>query len=1049
MRFKTRVLCKIFGPAIAVAALAVVLVSAPAGSQQPASIKTVRLTEGTNIAATLSPDHQQVIIDLQGALWSLPIAGGSATRLTDPFLEPARPDWSPRGDLVAFESYAGGTFHIWMMKPDGSDLRQLTTGHGDDRDPRFSPDGATIAFSSDRAFKGSYDVWTVDVAAGTLTQRTFDNNLEEFEPAWSPDGTKIAFVSGTSSAGARIESVDMAGNRTTLIAPPTGARVNSPSWSPDGSKLTYIQFQNNKSQLMIAGSAIAPNVDVFPFPVSWLSASMALYTADGKIWTVNVSGGAPTQIAFQADVVLNRPSYTRKTFDFDTPRRQAVKGIVGPALSPDGKRVVFQAVNQLWLMDIGGTPRQLTNDSYYKCDPSWSPDGAKIAYSSDKAGTEDIYVLDVASGAEQRVTSLPGAEVSSAWSRDGTKIAFQDQTGATFTVELATGTVRQVIGALFAPGKPTWSANGNTIAVGALKAYTRRYREGTSQILTVDVATGALTYFEPAPFKSLSTRGEDGPVYSPDGTAMVFVVEGVLWTQPVDAQGHPSGVATQITSEPSAAPTWSGDSQQVLYVSNGNLRLVARRGGAAQTIVVDLGWQQEKTTGRYIVWAGRFWDGLGPDVRTNVDIEIVGNRIASISPHRVNPGQGQGNPHVVDASQFTVMPGLWESHTHEWISGKFFGDRLGRLWLAYGVTSLQSVGDPAYRAVETREAFGSGQRVGPRYFATGEAIDGERVFYNFMRPLTGGDEQLARELSLAKALDYDMVKTYVRLPHADQAKVIDFAHNQMGVWLGSHYMLPGMAFGMDVMTHVSATTRLGFAYTRSSGGISYRDMTDLFIQSGMTDISTTFNSSLYAEDPTMVDDPRLLVLNPPWEEAGLRAKRDAAVNTDQTVSLDSLQKEENTVRTIVRGGGKVLAGTDSPLDNPATALHLNLRAQVKFGLLPWEALQTATLFPARAYGVDKDLGSLEPGKLADLIVVSGNPLQNIRDVANIQGTIRNGRLFSSADLMAPFASPQAKAATKVQAATDVIPLSPQRQAEHDKYWWHDPEEWDDGCMQPH
>jgi amidohydrolase family protein/WD40 repeat protein len=700
------------------------------------------------------------------------------------------------------------------------------------------------------------------------------------------------------------------------------------------------------------------------------------------------------------------------------------------------------------LMDIDRKPKQLTDDSYYKCDPSWSPDGTKIAYSSDKAGTEDIYVLDVASGTEQRVTSLPGAEVSSAWSRDGTQIAFQDQNGSTFTVELATGTVRQVIGPLFAPGKPTWSAGGNTIAVGALKAYTRRYREGTSQILTVDVPTGALTYYEPAPFKSLSTRGEDGPVYSPDGAAMVFVMEGVLWTRPVDAQGHPTGVATQITNEASAAPTWSGDSQRILYVSNGNLRLIPRAGGAAQTIAADIGWQQEKTTGRIIVWAGRFWDGLGADVKTNVDIEIVGNRIASIGPHRSNPGNGQGNPHVIDASQLTVMPGLWESHTHEWISGKFFGDRLGRLWLAYGVTSLQSVGDPAYRAVETREAFSSGQRIGPRFFATGEAIDGERVFYNFMRPLTGGDAQLALELSLAKALDYDMVKTYVRLAHADQAKVVDFAHNQMGVWLGSHYMLPGMAYGMDVMTHVSATTRLGFAYTRSSGGVSYHDMTDLFIQSGMTDISTTFNSSLYAEDPTMVDDQRLLVLNPPWEQAGLRAKRDAAVSTDQTVSLDSLQKEENTVRTIVRGGGKILAGTDSPLDNPATALHLNLRAQVKFGLAPWEALQTATLFPARVYGVDKDLGSLEPGKLADLILVAGNPMQNIRDLANIQGTIRNGRLFSVAELMAPFAASQASVATKAQAVSAVIPLSSRAQAEHDKYWWHDPEQWDDGCMPP-
>ena len=99
---------------------------------------------------------------------------------------------------------------------------------------------------------------------------------------------------------------------------------------------------------------------------------------------------------------------------------------------------------------------------------------------------------------------------------------------------------------------------------------------------------------------------------------------------------------------------------------------------------------------------------------------------------------------------------------------------------------MQSQGDPAYRAVETREAFASGERVGPRYFASGEAIDGERVYYNFMRPTTS-DAQLDRELSRARALDYDLLKTYVRLPHEMQKKAVQFAHDTLGV--GGHVAL--------------------------------------------------------------------------------------------------------------------------------------------------------------------------------------------------------------------------------------------------------------------
>ncbi len=126
---------------------------------------------------------------------------------------------------------------------------------------------------------------------------------------------------------------------------------------------------------------------------------------------------------------------------------------------------------------------------------------------------------------------------------------------------------------------------------------------------------------------------------------------------------------------------------------------------------------------------------------------LSNGRIQSIEPHRDRSGDKTAK--LVDAGKLTVMPGLWESHTHEWISGKFYGDRLGRLWLAYGVTELQSEGDPVYRAVETREAFASGDRVGPRFFASGEAIDGERVYYNFMRPTMSEAQLQSRAFACA------------------------------------------------------------------------------------------------------------------------------------------------------------------------------------------------------------------------------------------------------------------------------------------------------------
>ncbi|HEY3826517.1 MAG TPA: amidohydrolase family protein [Bryobacteraceae bacterium] len=977
---------------------------------------TVTVREGTNIAAAVSPDRRTIIIDLQGTLWSLPFQGGTARRLTDPLLEPSRPAYSPKGDLIAFQAYKGGTFHIWTMNANGTDLRQRTDGHGDDREPAISPDGTKIAFASDRGFHGSYDIWVVDLATGKLTQKT-SADADEFEPAWSPDGASIAFVSGAGANGTVIRAVDGSGATRDLVKATPGSRINSPSWSPDGKQVAYIELAANKSRLMISGKAISPGDDVFPFPATWLSGDKLFYAGNGKIQVTETGSRETSQIPFEAQFTLHRPSYQRKKFDLDSKAEHTVKGIVSPALSPDGKRIVFEALNQLWLMEIGGKPVALTNDKYYKEDPAWSPDGKSIAYSSDKAGTEDIYILDVNTKTEKRVTSsAKSAEVAAAWSRDGRKLAWQDQDGATYISDLESGTEKRVVGPLFAPSKPSWSANGKTIAIGALKAYTRRYREGTSQILTSDIATGATAYYEAAPFQSLSTRGEDGPIYSPDGKSIAMVMSSILWIRPVDENGIPAGPAHAINHEPTDAPTWGGDSKQLLYLSNGKLRMIGVDGSNPRTIPFDMTWRNEAApVERTIVHAGRMWDGKGSEEKTDVDITIVNGRIESVEPHRQRAAAA--NVRLVDASNLMVIPGLWESHTHEWIAGKFYGDRLGRLWLAYGVTELQSMGDPAYRAAETREAFASGDRMGPHFFASGEAIDGERVYYNFMRP-TLTEAQLELELSRAKALDYDILKTYVRLPHELQEKAVKFAHEKMGVNTISHYMLPGMGYGMDGMSHVSATARLGFPYTRTGTGVSYADMRDLFVKSGMFVISTPFTSTpLYAEDPKMVEDERLLALNPVWEQEALLGKLDSAQGkppraagreraiTDVSTTLNTLQKEMTTLKAIMDAGGTVLTGTDSPLDNVATALHLSLRAQVKYGIEPWRALQTATYLPAKAFGLSAELGTVEAGKIADLAFVAGDPLKKISDVTNVKFVMKDGHLYSQEELSQPFVHP--------------------------------------------
>ena len=244
-------------------------------------------------------------------------------------------------------------------------------------------------------------------------------------------------------------------------------------------------------------------------------------------------------------------------------------------------------------------------------------------------------------------------------------------------------------------------------------------------ILTADLATGKFTYTEPAPYKSISTRGVDGPLYSPDGTQMAFVMDGYLWVRPVDANGIPTSEARPLNEEMTDAPSWSGDGKRVLYLSAGKLRIVAADGTATlSTVPLDLSWHRESSARKTVIHAGHLWDGTGPNVRTDIELVVVGRRIQKIEPHRED--LHRDSDAVVDASGLIVMPGLWEAHNHRYGGMAAYGDRAGRIWLAYGFTDLQSQGDTAYEQMEIKESFASGSRVGPRYFAAGEPIDGER-----------------------------------------------------------------------------------------------------------------------------------------------------------------------------------------------------------------------------------------------------------------------------------------------------------------------------------
>ena len=142
-------------------------------------------------------------------------------------------------------------------------------------------------------------------------------------------------------------------------------------------------------------------------------------------------------------------------------------------------------------------------------------------------------------------------------------------------VDVASGKVTKVHDTLPQPGAPTWSPDGKRLAIAGIAPMTTRFREGTNQILTMSsTALNDDEWFAPVPLLSIDSRGGCGPAWSPDGTKMAAIYEGMLAVWPVSPTGEPLGPPRRVTSESAHSPSWQGDSRHILYQSLDKLRIV-------------------------------------------------------------------------------------------------------------------------------------------------------------------------------------------------------------------------------------------------------------------------------------------------------------------------------------------------------------------------------------------------------------------------------------------------------------------------------------------
>jgi imidazolonepropionase-like amidohydrolase len=391
-------------------------------------------------------------------------------------------------------------------------------------------------------------------------------------------------------------------------------------------------------------------------------------------------------------------------------------------------------------------------------------------------------------------------------------------------------------------------------------------------------------------------------------------------------------------------------------------------------------WRPDQPQGSWTILIGRLFDGTGDSYLENALLTIKGNRIESIET-AVEAATAD-----VDASDHAAFPGLFEMHAHLGETS----ESQGRAWLDYGITSVRDPGAEPYTAKERQEIWDSGTLPGPRTHITGYLADGNRVYYPVAEGI-GSDVHLQRALERVKRLRLDFVKTYVRLPDHRQKRVVEFAH-ELGIPVSSHELFPAVAHGMDHVEHIGGTSRRGYQPKVSALGRSYHDVVRLLAQSGMGITPTAVlpgYTVITASEPDLFDTPQF------EHFYGSTGRQAAALLLRMAGDGAEVRADNNgrLLRTLANVDALLVTGTDSPFVPYGAGLHAELRLYARAGLTPAQILRAAAAKGAQTTAVDHDIGTLQPGMIADFVVVDGDPLADIRDADNVVLTVKNGRSY--------------------------------------------------------